>query len=57
MKRCFKLLGIENLIAKLKKWQPEYPKPTIFADILAYTEAICAMIYFSKKKYAIKLAA
>ena len=57
MKRCFKLLGIENLIAKLKKWKPEYPKPTIFADILAYTEAIYAMIYFSKKKYAIKLAA
>ncbi len=57
MKRCFKLLGIENLIAKLKKWQPEYPKPIINAAIGAFIEAIYAMIYFSKKKYAIKLAA
>ncbi|MCB0539096.1 MAG: hypothetical protein KDE33_16400, partial [Bacteroidetes bacterium] len=57
MKRCFKLLGIENLIAKLKKWQPGYPKPIINAAIGAFIEAICAMIYFSKKKSVIKLAA
>lgn len=57
MKRCFNIVGIEKLIAKIKNWQPEYPKPNIFADILAFIEAIYAMIYFSKKKSAIKLAA
>jgi hypothetical protein len=42
------------LIAKIKKWQPEYPKPILFAGILALIESIWSMIYFSEKKYAVK---
>jgi hypothetical protein len=57
MKRCFNIVGIENLIAKIKKWQPEYPKPILFAAILNFIEAIYAMIYFAKKKSVVKLAA
>ena len=57
MKRCFNIVGIENLIAKIKKWQPEYPKPTLSTSILAFIEAIYAMIYFAEKKSVVKLAA
>jgi hypothetical protein len=57
MKRCFNIVGIENLIAKIKKWQPEYPKPILFAAILNFIEAIYAMIYFAKKKSVVKLVA
>ena len=57
MKRCFKIVGIEKLIAKIKNWQPEYPKPILFAGILALIEAIYFVIYFGKKNSAIKKAA
>lgn len=54
MKRCFNIVGIENLIAKIKNWQPEYPKPILFAGILALIESIYEKIFFSKKNDAIK---
>lgn len=33
MKRAFKILGIEKLLAKLKTWKPDYAKATIFEQI------------------------
>ncbi len=56
MRRCFTIVGVEELIAKIKRWQPKYPKPSIFAAILNFTEAIWRMIYFGKRYSALKIA-
>ncbi|MFN8236963.1 MAG: IS1182 family transposase [Chitinophagales bacterium] len=49
MKRCFKIVGVEKLIAKIKNWKPEYSKPILFAGIMRQIEAIWRENYFGKK--------
>ena len=57
IKRCFKIVGVENLIEKLKNWTPEYPKPTIFATILGLNEVKGSNLFFSTKNNILKWAA
>ena len=57
IKRCFKIVGVENLIEKLKNWTPEYPKPTLFVTILGVNEANGSNLFFSTKNNILKWAA
>jgi transposase len=52
IKRCLNILGTEELIAKLKKWKPNYKKIAGLYSKTAFTEAITPILNIEMKQAA-----